>query len=48
MEKRIIFRLPERMHEQITEAVKQGKAKTPSQLIRLAISKFFEDSGSES
>jgi Arc/MetJ-type ribon-helix-helix transcriptional regulator len=46
MGKRIIFRLPDKMHEQVTEAVTQGKAKTPSELIRKALSKFFEISDS--
>jgi Arc/MetJ-type ribon-helix-helix transcriptional regulator len=44
MEKRIIFRVPDAMHKQIMEAVKQGKAKTPSALIRAALKEFLKDS----
>jgi len=43
MEKRIIFRLPDTMYEQVNVAVKEGKAKTPSDLIRLALAQFFKE-----
>jgi Arc/MetJ-type ribon-helix-helix transcriptional regulator len=43
MEKRIIFRLPDGMFEQIDKAIKEGKAKTVSELIRTALSKFLTE-----
>lgn len=43
MDKRIIFRLPDEMYEQVNEAVRQGKAKTVSELIRAALSKFLPE-----
>jgi len=45
LEKRIIFRLPDSMYEQVKEAVKKGKAKTPSELIREAVREFLENEG---
>jgi Arc/MetJ-type ribon-helix-helix transcriptional regulator len=48
MDKRIIFRLPDFMNQQVNEAVKNGIAKTPSELIRIALTeslkKMLEDS----
>jgi Arc/MetJ-type ribon-helix-helix transcriptional regulator len=41
LEKRIIFRLPDSMYEQVKEAVKKGKAKTPSELVRAALKEFL-------
>jgi len=45
LEKRIIFRLPDSMYEQVKEAVKKGKAKTPSELIRAALKEFLSKEG---
>jgi Arc/MetJ-type ribon-helix-helix transcriptional regulator len=42
MQKRIIFRLPDAMYEQVAQAIKQGKAKTPSALIRQALEQFLK------
>jgi len=47
MQKRIIFRLPDQLFEQVEQAVKQGKAKTPSALIRSALKDFLEKEVSE-
>ncbi|MEM3700881.1 MAG: ribbon-helix-helix domain-containing protein [Candidatus Bathyarchaeia archaeon] len=41
MKKRIIFRVPDAMYEQVQEAVKKGLAKTPSELIRAALKQFL-------
>jgi len=37
-----MFRLPDKMYEQVNEVVKNGKAKTVSDLIRKALSEFLE------
>ena len=42
MQKRLIFRLPDSMFEQINKAVKNGKAKSASDLIRAALKEFLE------
>ena len=42
MRKRIIFRLPDQMYEQVNKAVKSGKAQTLSELIRAALKEFLE------
>jgi Arc/MetJ-type ribon-helix-helix transcriptional regulator len=42
MEKRLIFRLPDNMFEQANKAVKNGKAKTVSHLMRIALREFLE------
>jgi Arc/MetJ-type ribon-helix-helix transcriptional regulator len=42
MEKRIIFRLPDKMYAQVNQAVKDGRAKNPSELIRASLKEFFE------
>ena len=42
MEKRIIFRLPDKMNEQVNQAVKEGRAKTVSELVRAALKEFLE------
>lgn len=44
MQKRIMFRLPDHMYQQVNEAVRQGKAKTPSELIRKALFRFIKES----
>ena len=44
MEKRIIFRLPDKMNEQINRAVKEGKVKTVSELVRAALKEFLKES----
>ena len=41
MEKRIIFRVPDEMYEKVNEAVKQGNARTISELVRAALSEFL-------
>lgn len=41
MEKRIIFRIPDEMYNNVLSAVKDGKAKNPSELIRMALSEFL-------
>jgi len=41
MQKRIIFRLPDKLYEQVQQAVKNGKAKNPSELIRAALKEFL-------
>jgi len=41
MEKRIIFRVSDEMYEKVNEAVKQGNAKTISELGRAALSEFL-------
>jgi Arc/MetJ-type ribon-helix-helix transcriptional regulator len=47
MEKRIIFRLPDQMFEQVNQAIKEGKAKNQSELIRAALKQFLEEAGSQ-
>ena len=42
MEKRIIFRISDKMFEQLKEAVKEGRAKNPSELVRAALKEFLE------
>jgi Arc/MetJ-type ribon-helix-helix transcriptional regulator len=44
MQKRIIFRLPDAMYEKVNVAIKEGKAKTPSELIRAALSTYLATS----
>jgi Arc/MetJ-type ribon-helix-helix transcriptional regulator len=43
MEKRIIFRLPDSMYEQINALTKEGKFKNISEVIRAALSKFLNE-----
>jgi len=43
MEKRIIFRLPDSMYEQINALTKEGKFKNISEVIRVALSKFLNE-----
>ncbi len=45
MEKRIIFRLPDAMYEQVKRVVKEGKARNPSELIRAALEEFLSKQG---
>jgi len=42
VKKRLIFRLPDKMFEQVNKAVKDGKAKNPSELVRAALKEFLE------
>jgi len=42
MDKRLIFRLPDQMYEQVNQAVQKGKAKNPSELIRAALREFLK------
>jgi len=42
MQKRIIFRIPDSMYEKVIEAIKEGKAKTPSALGRAALEQFLK------
>jgi len=42
MQKRLIFRLSDNMYYEIVKAVKMGKAKTNSDLIRLAVEEFLK------
>jgi len=42
VEKRIIFRLPDKMYEQVNEVVEAGKFKSLSELIRAALSEFLK------
>jgi len=44
MDKRIIFRIPDMMHEEVNNAVRDGKAKTVSELIRKALKEFLNES----
>lgn len=41
MKKRIIFRISDRMSEQVTKAIAEGKAKNPSELLRTALQEFL-------
>lgn len=41
MKKRIIFRVPDKMRENINKAVANGEAVSVSELIRLAVSEFL-------
>jgi Arc/MetJ-type ribon-helix-helix transcriptional regulator len=41
MEKRIIFRLPDSMYEQINALTKEGKFKNISEVIRTALREFL-------
>jgi Arc/MetJ-type ribon-helix-helix transcriptional regulator len=43
MEKRLIFRIPDKMFDQVNNAIKNGKAKNPSELIRAALKEFLEN-----
>jgi Arc/MetJ-type ribon-helix-helix transcriptional regulator len=43
MQKRLIFRLPDEMFVQVNRAVENGKAKTPSDLIRQALKEFLKE-----
>jgi len=43
MDKRIILRVSDKMYEQINGAIKQGKAKTISELVRAALSQFLTE-----
>jgi Arc/MetJ-type ribon-helix-helix transcriptional regulator len=42
MKRRIIFRLPDDTYQQVSLAVKEGKAKTTSELIRTALEQFLK------
>ena len=42
MERRIIFRLPDLLFEQISEAIEYGTAKNTSELVRAALKEFFQ------
>ena len=42
MQKRLIFRLSDKMFEQVNKAVKDGKAKNSSELARTALTEFLE------
>jgi metal-responsive CopG/Arc/MetJ family transcriptional regulator len=42
MGKRIIFRLPDTLFAEVNEAIKQGKARTTSDLIRTALIEFLK------
>jgi Arc/MetJ-type ribon-helix-helix transcriptional regulator len=42
MKKRIIFRLPDKMHTQINYAIRNGKAKNRSEFIRAALNEFLK------
>jgi Arc/MetJ-type ribon-helix-helix transcriptional regulator len=43
MGKRIIFRLSDPLFAEVNEAVKQGKARNTSELIRAALQEFLEE-----
>jgi len=43
MNRRIIFRLPDKMYEQVEKLMKTGKYETVSQVVREALKKFLED-----
>ena len=43
MRKRFIFRVSEEMYDEVNDAVKQGVAQDTSDLIRLAVEKFFKE-----
>jgi metal-responsive CopG/Arc/MetJ family transcriptional regulator len=45
MKERIIFRLPETLRFKVDEAIKEGKAKNPSELVRLALENYFKEPG---
>jgi Arc/MetJ-type ribon-helix-helix transcriptional regulator len=42
MDKRFNFRVSDQMYQQVHEAIKKGVAKTPSELIRLALEQFLQ------
>ena len=48
MERRIIFRLPDLLFEQISEAIKYGRAKNTSELVRIALKEFLSEEGGAS
>ena len=41
MGKRLIFRLPNKMYEQVSKFVETGNAKNRSELIRMALKEFL-------
>jgi Arc/MetJ-type ribon-helix-helix transcriptional regulator len=41
MEKRIIFRLPDQMYEQVKRTVQKGKFKSLSEIVRQALEEFL-------
>lgn len=45
MQKRVIFRLPDRMFEQVKQAIQQGIAKNTSELVRTAVQKYLREEG---
>lgn len=43
MDRRIIFRLPDDMFNEIKQAIRKGKAKTTSELMRKAIRELLKE-----
>ena len=43
MKKHLIFRVPDKMHLQVSKAIKHGKAKNPSELIRIALREYLSE-----
>lgn len=43
LDKRIIFRLNDEMFRQVKHAIKNGKAKTKSELMRKAVQEFLKE-----
>jgi len=43
MDKRIIFRLSDKLFQQVKDAVKSGKADTASELARMALAKLLNE-----
>lgn len=48
MKKRIIFRLPDRMYEQVNEVVEAGRFRSISELIRWVLIEFLSKEGESS
>jgi len=42
MKKRIMLRVPDKMYEEINRALKQGKTRTISELVRAALSEYLK------
>jgi Arc/MetJ-type ribon-helix-helix transcriptional regulator len=43
MQKRLVFRLPDKMHTKIGKAIKEGRAKNYSELIRTALEDYLKN-----
>lgn len=44
MDKRVVFRLSDSMYEEIAEAIKHGKSRNMSELVRAALEQFLKPS----